>query len=58
MEAHLAVARKMGITEEEIAEALHLTTSISARALKAMAQRAALKSEDAKLDRPFVSELL
>lgn len=45
MEAHLAVARKMGITEEELAETIQLVSSVGAGSLIAMGRRAAAKSE-------------
>lgn len=44
MESNLAFARKMGITEEELAEAVQLTASVGSGALTAMAMRASTKS--------------
>lgn len=40
MEAHLAVARKMGISDEELAEAVHLVASVGSGSVVALADRA------------------
>lgn len=44
MEANLAVARKMGITEEELAETIQLAASVGSGSLTAMAIRASAKT--------------
>jgi alkylhydroperoxidase/carboxymuconolactone decarboxylase family protein YurZ len=45
VEANLAVARQIGITEEELAETIQLAASVGAGSLTAMARRASVKSE-------------
>jgi len=44
VESNLAVARKMGITEEELAETIQLAASVGSGALTAMAMRSSAKS--------------
>jgi hypothetical protein len=44
VESNLAVARKMGITEEELAETVQLVASVGSGTLNAMAYRASEKS--------------
>jgi AhpD family alkylhydroperoxidase len=57
-ESHLAVARQMGITEEELAEAIQLAVSVGGGTIKAMAQRASAKSESSVKEDTKLSQFL